>query len=55
VEEGRYLKGLIETAELRDDHATALQYLDQAATIFQQYGLAFYLRQVLARKDLLKA
>jgi hypothetical protein len=55
VEQGRCLEGLAQNAELRGDHATALEHLDQAATIFQQHGLGLYLKQVLAKKDLLKA
>jgi hypothetical protein len=55
VEQGRCLQGLAQIAELRGDHTAALQFLDQAATIFQQHGLGLYLQQVLAKKDLLKA
>jgi hypothetical protein len=54
VEQGRCLQGLAEIAVQRADHATALQFFDRAATLFQRYGLALYLQQVLAKKDLLK-
>lgn len=55
VEAGRCLQGLAEVAERRGDHGAAMTRLDQAAALFQQHGAALYLRQVLAKKDILKA
>ena len=42
-------------AERRDDHDEAVQLLDQAADLFQQHGAQLYLKQVLTKKDILKA
>ena len=52
---GVNLMGLAEVAERRDDHDEAVQLLDQAADLFQQHGAQLYLKQVLAKKDILKA
>jgi hypothetical protein len=55
VEQGRCLQGLAEVAERRRQHGAAAGYLDRAAALFQQYGATLYLRQVLAKKEILKA
>lgn len=55
LETGRTLQGLAEVAERRGDHATAMEHLDRAAAIFSNCGAKFYLDQVLAKKEILKA
>ncbi len=55
IEEGRNLQGLAEIAERRGDHPEAARLLDRAAAIFQRHGIQLYLRQVLAKKEILKA
>ncbi len=55
MEAGRCLQGLGEVAERRGDHAAAMPPLDRAAALFQQHEAALYLRQVLAKKEILKA
>jgi tetratricopeptide (TPR) repeat protein len=55
LEQGRCLQGLAEVAERRGRHGEAVGYLDRAAALFQQYGATLYLRQVLAKKEILKA
>jgi hypothetical protein len=55
VEQGRNLQGLAEVAERRGRHVEAVGYLDRAAALFQQHGTTLYLRQVLAKKEILKA
>jgi hypothetical protein len=47
VEQGRCLQGLAEVAKRRGRH--------REAALFQQYGATLYLRQVLAKKEILKA
>ncbi len=54
VEQGRCLQGLAEVAEQRGDRAEATLLLDRAAALFQEHGAQLYLRQVLAKKDILK-
>lgn len=51
----RCLHGLAEVAERRGDLAVAMMLLDRAAALFQQHGAVLYVRQVLAKKDILKA
>jgi len=55
VDAGRCLQGLAEVAELRGNHAQAMQHLDRAATLFSKHGAKLYLDQVLAKKEILKA
>jgi len=55
IEQGRCLQGLAEVAERRGRHAEAMQLLDRAGAIFQQYGIQLYLKRVLAKKEILRA
>ncbi len=55
VEAVRRLQGLAELAERRGDYGAAMTLLDRAGALFQQHGAALYLRQVLAKKEILKA
>ena len=55
IDQGRCHQGLADVAELRGDHATAMQHLDAAGALFSQYGTKLYLDQVLAKKEFLKA
>ncbi len=55
IEQGRNLQGLAEIAERRGQRREQMQYLDRAAALFQRYGATLYLKQVLAKKVLLKA
>lgn len=55
VEQGRCLQGLAEVAQRRGNRAEAVQLLDRAAALFQDHGAQLYLRQVLAKKDILRA
>ena len=41
--------------ERRDNHQETVQFLDKAAALFQEHGAQLYLRQVLAKKDILGA
>jgi len=50
VEAGRCLQGLAEVAERRGSTAEALQHLDRAAALFQEYGAKLYLNRVIAKK-----
>jgi tetratricopeptide (TPR) repeat protein len=53
--EGRSHQGLAEVAERRGDHAGALELLETAGSLFAEYGANYYLDQVLAKKEVLKA
>ncbi|MEX2229548.1 MAG: AAA family ATPase, partial [Dehalococcoidia bacterium] len=53
--EGRCRQGLAEVAERRGEQALAMEHLDAAAAKFAEYGAKFYLDQVLAKKQILKA
>jgi tetratricopeptide (TPR) repeat protein len=55
VEQGRCLPGLSEIADQRGDRAEAGKLLDQAMELFQRHGAQLYLRQVLSKKEILKA
>jgi hypothetical protein len=55
VEEGRVRQALAELAEKRSDHAAAVEQLDRAGELFQQFGAKLFLDQVLAKKEILKA
>ena len=55
IEQGRCLQGLAEVAERRGQHREAMPLLDRAGALFQQYGITLYLKQVLAKKELLRA
>ena len=55
IEQGRCLQGLAEVAERRGQHREAMPLLDRAGAIFERHGIVLYLKQVLAKKDLLKA
>lgn len=53
VPEGQCLQGLAEVALRQRRRREALRLLEQAAAIFEGYGVKLYLDQVLARKALL--
>ncbi len=55
VFEGRSHQGLAEVAERRGDHTTALEHLEHAGALFADHGANYYLDQVLAKKEVLKA
>jgi tetratricopeptide (TPR) repeat protein len=55
VEEGLCHLGLADIAEQRGDHLGALDHLDTAGALFAQHGHKFFLDQVLAKKEILKA
>jgi tetratricopeptide (TPR) repeat protein len=55
VEEGRVRQALAELAEKRGDHTAAVEQLDRAGELFQQFGAKLFLDQVLAKKEILKA
>jgi class 3 adenylate cyclase len=50
VDVGRCHYGLAEVAEQRGDVPKALQHLDQAAALFQEYGAKLYLDRAIAKK-----
>jgi tetratricopeptide (TPR) repeat protein len=52
---GQCLQGLAEVAERRGERQQAMQYLDRAGELFSRHGAKFYLDQVLAKKEILKA
>ena len=47
--------GLVDVAERRDNHQKAEQFLDEAGALVQQHGAWLYMRQVLAKEDILEA
>jgi hypothetical protein len=53
--EGRCLQGLAELAGARGERTKAAECLDAAGAKFAEYGAKFYLDQVLARKQILRA
>lgn len=55
IEQGRCLQGLAEVVEQRGNHSQAVGHLGRIAALFQKFGANLYLRQVLAKKDILKA
>ena len=55
IVEGRSHQGLAEVAERRGDHAAALEHLEAAGSLFAEYGASYYLDQVLAKKEVLRA
>ena len=55
IDEGRSLLGLADLAERCGDHPAALDHLEAAGAIFAEHGLTYYLDQVLAKKEILKA
>ena len=55
IEEGRCWQGLAEIAEQRGDHLEAMICLDRAGELFSQHGAKFFLDQVIAKKEILKA
>jgi DNA-binding CsgD family transcriptional regulator len=50
IEAGRCLQGLADVAERRGQRRLALQHLERAAALFEQYGANLYLRQVRAKE-----
>jgi hypothetical protein len=48
-------QGLAEIAERRGDHTTALEHLETAGALFAAHDAAWFLQQVLAKKEILKA
>jgi tetratricopeptide (TPR) repeat protein len=55
VEAGLCHQGLAEIAERRGDHIAALEHLDAAGSLFAEHGHTYYLDQILAKKEILKA
>ena len=55
LDEGRSHLGLADIAEHRGNHPDALDHLEAAGAIFARHGLTYYLNQVLAKKEILKA
>ena len=55
LDEGRTHLGLADIAEHRGNHPDALDHLEAAGAIFARHGLTYYLNQVLAKKEILKA
>jgi hypothetical protein len=53
--QGRRHQGLADIAERHSDDATALEHLETGGTLFAQHGATYYLNQVLAKKEVLKA
>ncbi len=50
VEEGRLLQALAEVAVRRGNTSEAMEQLDAASKLFEQYGARLYLDQVIAKK-----
>jgi len=55
VEAGRCHQGLAVVAGRRGDTESATQHLDAAGELFSQHGAKYYLDQVIAKKEILKA
>jgi hypothetical protein len=55
IEEGRCHLGLASLAERRGDIKTAREHLDAAGELFAKYGVKFFLDQVIAKKEILRA
>jgi tetratricopeptide (TPR) repeat protein len=55
VEAGRCLLALAEMEDERGNHPQALEYLDEAGALLARHGASYFLDQVIARKEILKA
>jgi len=55
IEAGKCHQGLAELAERRGERDLAMQHLDAASELFARHGAKFWLDQVIAKKQILKA